>query len=112
MNSIVKAEKIMELLESKKGIDIRIIDIKDISLLGDYFVICSGTSNTHIRTLADEIISKMEEAGDQILHREGYNSAGWVLLDYGDVVIHIFHQEYREFYNLERLWSDGVVIQR
>jgi len=77
------AEKIVSILEEKKAKDLNIIDIREISILADYFVICSGTSTTHIKTLADEVEEKMLEAGIELLHKEGYNSARWILLDYG-----------------------------
>jgi len=105
-------EKIVSILEEKKAKDLNIIDIREISILADYFVICSGTSTTHIKTLADEVEEKMLEAGIELLHKEGYNSARWILLDYGEVVVHIFHEEDRQFYNLERLWADGVMKHR
>lgn len=101
------AEKAFEILEDKKARNIEIIDISDVSTLADYFLISSGTSVTHIRTLADELEHKMEEEGYNMLHKEGYNSARWILLDFGELVVHIFHEEDRSFYNLERLWSDG-----
>jgi ribosome-associated protein len=101
------AEKAVEILESKKGLDIETINISGISTLADYFIVCSGTSVTHIRTLADELEEKMKEAGYGDPKKEGYNSARWILLDYGDIVIHVFHEEDRHFYNLERLWADG-----
>lgn len=102
-------DKIVEILDSKKAKDINVISIENISSLSDYFVICNGTSSTHIKTLADELEEKMEELGLRCYHKEGYNSARWILLDYGDVVVHIFHEEDRGFYNLERLWADGVL---
>ncbi len=105
-------EKIADILENKKAKDIRIINIEDISVLTDYFIICSGTSSTHIRALADELEFKMEEAGCRHLRREGYDSARWILFDYGNVVVHIFHEDDRNFYDLERLWSDGKIYQR
>lgn len=105
-------EKIVGFLEEKKAKDIAVIDIKDISVLSDYFVICSGTSVTHIKSLADEVEEKMGEAGCNYLHKEGYNSARWILLDYGGVIVHIFHEEDRNFYKLERLWSDGIMTYR
>ena len=80
--------------------------------MADYFVICSGTSTTHIKALADEVDVKMGEMGYPCLHKEGYNSARWILLDYADVVVHLFHEEDRKFYNLERLWSDGKITRR
>jgi ribosome-associated protein len=102
-------DKIVEILDSKKAKDINVISIESISILSDYFVICNGTSSTHIKTLADELEEKMEELGLRCIHKEGYNSARWILLDYGEVIVHIFHEEDRGFYNLERLWSDGVL---
>lgn len=101
------ASKAYEILEDKKARNIEIIDISQISVLADYFVICSGTSTTHIRTIADELDFKMGEAGYNLLHKEGFESARWILLDFGDLVVHIFHEEDRSFYNLERLWVDG-----
>ncbi len=102
-------EKMSAALEDKKAKDINVIDIHEISILADYFIICHGTSTTHIKSIADGLDEKMEELGYKYLHQEGYNSARWILLDYGEVIVHIFHEEDRGFYNLERLWSDGVV---
>jgi len=101
------ADKAYEILEDKKASSIEIIDISEVSVLADYFIICSGTSTTHNRALADELDFKMGEAGYNMIHIEGYESARWILLDFGDLVVHIFHAEDRKFYNLERLWSDG-----
>ena len=101
------ADKACEILEDKKARDIEIIDISDVSVLADYFIICSGTSTIHNKTLADELDDKMGEAGYNMIHMEGYDSARWILLDFGDLVVHIFHEEDRSFYNLERLWRDG-----
>lgn len=101
------ALKVVEILNNKKARDIELLDIKDISLLADYFVICSGGSTTQVKALADEVEEKMLELGYQPVHKEGYASASWILLDYGEVVVHIFYYESRAFYNLERLWSDA-----
>lgn len=109
MESNVLAEKIAEVLQDKKAKDVKSIDISEITVIADYFVICSGTSTTHIKALADEVEEKMEKLNVQMLRKEGYNSARWILLDFNYVVVHIFHEEDREFYNLERLWSDGVM---
>lgn len=100
-------ETAVEILEDKKARDVEVIDISNISTLADYFVICNGTSTTHIKTLADELDVKMAEAGYKQYHKEGYESARWILMDFGEVVVHIFHEEDRNFYNLERLWIDG-----
>ncbi len=109
MESKKLVEKIVSLMEEKKARDISTIDIENITEIADYFVICSGTSTTHIKSIADELEFKLGEMGLNALHKEGYATARWILLDYADVVIHVFHQEDRGFYNLERLWSDGVL---
>jgi ribosome-associated protein len=104
-------DQIIEVLEDKKAKEINVINIQHISTLADYFVICSGTSSTHIKTLADELKEKMEALGYNLLNKEGFKNSTWVLLDYGDVVVHIFSHEDREFYNLERLWLDGEITK-
>jgi len=111
LNSKEITDKIVKILEDKKAKNIDIINIEEISILADYFVICNGTSTTHIRSLADELETKMDELGISCFNKEGYDSARWILMDYGQVVVHIFHQEDREFYNLERLWSDGIITR-
>jgi ribosome-associated protein len=101
--------KITETLENKKAKDIDVIDIRKMSTLADYFIICSGTSVTHIKTLSDELKDKLAEMGLDKVRKEGYSIAKWILMDYGDVVVHIFHEEDRKFYNLERLWTDKSI---
>jgi len=99
---------IVRALDSKKAKEIQVIDISEVSQMADYFVICSGTSSTHVKSLADEVEFKVgEDAKDIGFHREGYSSASWILLDYKDVIVHIFYGETRDFYNLEHLWADG-----
>lgn len=107
-----KAVKIaVNALDSRKGLDIEILRVEEVSSMADYFIICSGTSNTQIRTLGDEVEFKLkEELGIEPLHREGYQSASWYLLDYGFMIVHVFHQEARNFYNLGRLWADAERI--
>lgn len=108
MDSKKLVDKIIEVMQDKKGKDISVIDIHNITVIADYFVICSGTSTTHIKAIADEIDFKLSEIGlEPSYNKEGYDTARWILLDYADVIIHVFHQEDRSFYNLERLWSDG-----
>ena len=97
-------------LDAKKGRDIKVIQIDALTTLADYFVICSGGSNTQINALCDEVEKKLTEAGEEPLHREGYRGGTWVLLDYGCVAVHVFNAEAREFYSLERLWQDGVEL--
>ena len=98
-------------LDDKKGGDIQILHVGDITVMADYFVLCSGTSNTQIRALGNEVEFQLKEKmGLDPLHREGYESASWLLLDYGFLIVHIFHRDAREFYNLERLWTDAERI--
>ena len=97
-------------LDSKKGHDIQVIDVENLTSLADYFVICSGTSNTQINALCDAVEKAVNEAGEPTLHREGYRGGTWVLLDFGSVVVHVFSNEAREFYSLERLWQDGTPV--
>ena len=104
------AEIAVGVLANKLGRDIKLIKIDEITVLADYFVICTAGSTTQVKTLCDEVEKVMEESGEKILHREGYRSGGWVLLDYGVVIVHVFMEEVRAFYGLERLWADAVEI--
>lgn len=97
-------------LSDKKGKDIKVLKTEKLTSLCDYFVICTGTSSTHIKSLTDEIDRAMTEAGEPPLRREGYRSGNWVLLDFGCVVAHVFTEDARDFYKLERLWSDAEEI--
>lgn len=98
-------------LEDKIGEDIRVLNIGGVSSIADYFVIATGNSSTHVHSLADAVEEKLEkEAGESVLNAEGYQNADWVLLDYGNVIVHIFSKEQRLFYDLERIWKDGVEI--
>ena len=103
-------ERIITILEDKKARDVVAIDVDNVTVIADSFVICNGTSTPHIKALADEVERVLEkENGIRPNHTEGYNSARWILLDYGDVVVHVFHEEDRKFYDIERLWTDGIV---
>ena len=97
-------------LDSRKGQNIQVIDVESLTSLADYFVICSGTSNTQINALCDAVEKAVNESGEPTLHREGYRGGTWVLLDFGSVVVHVFSGEAREFYSLERLWQDGTPL--
>ena len=99
-------KKIVKALDDKKGNDIQIIKIEELTIVADYFVICTANSNTHVRSLADEVEYQLEEAGIKADHIEG-RATGWVLLEYHGVVVHIFLEEARNYYNLERLWEDA-----
>lgn len=94
-------------LDDKKALDISALSVTRLTTLADYFVICTGSSSTHMKTLADEAERRLKEEGQGAHHVEGYSTASWILLDYGGVLVHIFLKETREFYGLERLWSDA-----
>lgn len=104
------AEIAVKALDSKKGKDIKLIRIDKITTLAEYFVICTGTSNTQINALCDAVEKELTERGEEPLHREGYRGGTWVLLDYGCVVVHVFNDEARKFYSLEHLWADGEEV--
>ena len=101
------AYEVTKALDAKKGLNLKLLRINDVSSLADYFVICTGTSNTHVKTLCDYAEYTMEQLGEPMLGREGHRGNSWELLDFGSVVIHVFTEEAREFYALERLWADG-----
>ena len=109
MQAEKKCEIIVKALDSKKGLDIRLIKVSDITALTEYFVLATGTSSTQVRALAEEAEFRMSQAGVEPHHIEG-KSTGWILLDYGDVVVHVLNEQSREFYDLERLWADGEKI--
>ena len=97
-------------LEDKKAKDVKILKTEEQTVLADYFVICNGTSSTHIKALVDEVDKELSEAGEPPMRREGLRSDIWVLMDFGSVIVHVFTDEARKFYNLERLWSDSEVV--
>ena len=101
------AIQVTKALDEKKGRNIKLLRISDVSSLADYFLICTATSNTHVKTLCDFAEFTMEQLGEPMLGREGHRGNTWELLDYGSVVVHVFTEEAREFYNLERIWADG-----
>ena len=104
------AYAVTKALDSKKGMDIKLLRIDEVSTLADYFLICTGTSNTHVRTLCDYAEYTLEQLGEPMLGREGHRGNSWELLDYGTIVVHVFTEEAREFYALERLWADAESI--
>ena len=104
------AYQVTKALDAKKGMDIQLLKIDEVSSLADYFLICTGTSNTHVKTLCDYAEYEMEQLGEPMLGREGHRGNSWELLDYGSVVIHVFTEEARKFYDLERLWADAEVV--
>lgn len=102
-----RIDQIVEVLQEKKGVDILLMDLRGLSDAADYFVLCTGTSEQHVRTLADEVAQALKEAGDPPWHIEGAATRRWVLVDFVDIVVHVFRQEARDFYALERLWGDA-----
>ena len=112
------AYAVTKALDEKKGMNIKLLKIDKVSSLADYFLICTGTSNTHVRTLCDYAEYTLEQLGEPMLGREGHRGNSWELLDYGTIVVHVFTEEARAFYSLERLWADaeqidltGIVIE-
>lgn len=99
-------------LEEKKGEDIQVIEIKDISIIADYFIISNGTNASQVDALIEAVKEKLGKNGYEPLRIEGGRSSSWTLLDYGDVIVHVFSQEDRLFYNLERIWRDGKFITK
>ena len=109
MTSLEKAKNIAKILDKKKAIDIIGIETNELTVMSDYFIIASGTSNTHVRALADEVDDEMKKLGVEVDHIEG-RATGWILLDYNDVLVHVFQPESRQYYNIERLWNDAARI--
>jgi len=107
MSDITKnlAEKIVAAAEDKKANNIQVLDVEGISMVTDSFVICSANSNTQVKAIADNIEKELAKEGLKMLHKEGYREGRWVLMDFGTCITHIFVEEEREFYNLERLWG-------
>ena len=97
-------------LDAKNAKDVKILKTAEHTVLADYFVICNGTSPTHIKALVDEVDRELSEAGEPPMRREGLRSDIWVLMDFGSVIVHIFTDEARKFYDLERLWSDAEAV--
>lgn len=97
-------------LEDKKGENVQVIDISQVSVLADYFIIANGTNESQVRALVDSVEEKLEKAGYHVKQREGYGLGSWVLLDFSDIIVHVFDKENRLFYDLERIWSDGKKI--
>ncbi|MBR7039810.1 MAG: ribosome silencing factor [Oscillospiraceae bacterium] len=97
-------------LDSKRAEDIRVLHVTDLTILGDYFIIANGNSTTHTKTLAEEVEFQLSQQGIEPHHREGMNGSNWYILDYTDVIVHVFCQDMREFYRLEQLWADAEEV--
>jgi len=109
MNELELTKAIASVLDKKKAIDIKAIHITEYSIVADYFLVASGTSNTHVKSLAEDVEYELKQRGVEPDHIEG-RATGWILLDYGSVIVHVFTPESRDYYNLERLWSDAQLV--
>ena len=114
--STVSTEKMMaqiacKAIDDKKGQDIKIIDIHNVSVIADYFVIASGTNSNQVQALVDNVEEQLGRAGFEAKQIEGNRNSSWILMDYGDVIVHVFDEENRLFYDLERIWRDGKVLE-
>lgn len=105
------AQKTAEIMEDKKAGNVLVLDIQGLSVIADYFVVCHGNSGTQVQALATELKKRMHENGVDVKGVEGFDDGRWVLVDLGDVVVHIFHKDEREYYNIERIWGDAGVVQ-
>ncbi len=107
MTATERMRHIVRHLDNKQARDLKVLKVSGLTILADYFVICSASSTTQVRALADTLEEKMEALGEQVLQKEGKQGLNWILMDYSDVIVHIFYQETREFYGLEKLWTDA-----
>ncbi|MFO7445391.1 MAG: ribosome silencing factor [Ignavibacteriaceae bacterium] len=107
MDSRQLADRITELIFTKKGYDVKILDLRKLTTIADFFVICTADSDTQVKAIADEIDKTLRDEGTRLWHKEGYQALSWVLIDYVDVIVHVFKKESREYYNIEKLWGDA-----
>ena len=110
LESVQLAKAAVDIASDKKASDVLLLDIRDISTIADYFVICTGNNARQIQAIADALGEELKKQGAQLLYREGIADTGWMLLDFGDVIIHIFGPKEREYYRLERLWSEAQTV--
>lgn len=110
MNSKEMAKIAFNALDDKKGIDITVIDISKISVIADYFIIAGGSNENQVKALVDNVADEFAKAKVLAKHTEGYNNANWILMDFNDVIVHVFNEDDRLFYDLERIWRDGQIV--
>ena len=110
MESLELVKRIVNILDKKKGTEIKVIKIDDLTVIADYFVIVTGTSSTQVKALSGEVEFMLKQDGVPARNIEGYNSNTWILMDYNSVIVHVFYTETRKFYDLEHLWQDGTEI--
>ena len=106
-----KVQRAGRAARDKKAVDLRVLDVRAVSSVADYFLVCSGRSTTHLQTIAEAIRTELKADGVRPLHAEGRAESGWVLLDYGDVLMHVFLDDTRAYYALERLWGDAPAVE-
>nr|WP_027870790.1 ribosome silencing factor [[Eubacterium] cellulosolvens] len=99
-------------LEDKKALDVKILDISDISTIADYFIIASGSNRNQVQAMADSVDEALGRAGCEVKNTEGYQNANWILMDFGDIIVHLFDEENRLFYDIERIWRDGKLVEK
>ena len=112
VKSLEMAKLVIDALEDKKAEDIKIIDISEVSVLADYFIIAGGNNTSQIQALCNNVEEKLGRAGSPCRQIEGYDTANWILMDFGDVIVHIFDKENRLLYDLERIWRDGKIVEK
>lgn len=112
MDTERKLEIITKALDDKKASDIEVLNVSEQTSLGDYFVVASCQSTVQVRACVDEVEEKLQDEGIVVLHKEGYQGGSWILMDYGDIIVHVMQQETREFYSIERLWDDSGTARR
>ena len=111
MSSKELADKIADIIFSKKGYDVKILDLRSLTTIADYFIICSADSDIQVKSISDEIDKNLRDEGIKNWHKEGLKGLTWVLMDYVDVVVHVFKKDVRQFYNLEKLWGDAPLVE-
>ena len=110
VNSLALAEEIVKILDANKAGQLKLLRVNDRTVMTDYFVICTGNSNTHIKSLSGEVEYKLGEKGVKPMGIDGYDSGLWIVMDYGNIMLHIFNREQRDFFKLEKLWADAEDI--
>lgn len=106
------ARELVDVISDKKGSDIMLLDVRSVSLLADYFIVCSGDTERQVKAIADEVLETGQETGIKPLQIDGSSSSGWMVLDYGTVIVHVLLELQREYYDLEELWSDAALVVR
>lgn len=108
--SILLAQKIYHILDNKKLDDIQVLDVHEITTLADIFIIVTGSNTRQTKALVDELEDALSEENIEVIQKEGYQTANWILMDYGNIIVHVLYKEDAEFYGLDRLWQDGKTI--